>query len=143
MKRRVKDTTKWMQDRSVDIIKLTKAYTIMDIKNKIAKYMSESCGTPIERYNDTILLRILKQVAYDYLRNASYEHAVSFMINYLEDDFPGFDEPYDEFMRLCLALRGVQVCECFGEDQFNTDNWMYIDGFHETQFTDTFDEFTY
>jgi len=140
MKRHVKDVTKWMEDRSVDIIKLTKSYTIMDIKNKVAKYMSETCGTPIERYTDSVLLRIIKEVAYDYLHAASHTHVILFTMDILEDHFPGFDEPHDEFMRICLALRNVQVCEPVLD---GSNEYVYIDGFHDTQFTETFDEFTY
>lgn len=93
-----------MEDRNVDLIRIIKSYGFMDqIKAKLAKYMSETCGCPIERYTEDVLLILLKSAAYDYIHNASEESVKKFAIKFIRNDYVSMDK-HDEFGRLVLNL---------------------------------------
>lgn len=118
-----------LEDRTVNIILLAKRFGVPEnVKRAIAKYMSEECWCPVERYTDEVLYSIVKNAAFDFLHHASRRSdAVAFFRQYL-------DALYEKSVdRMIIALSMIQVCE--------KDGWEYktINGWHETEFTKKLD----
>lgn len=126
-----------MQDRTVNIILIAKRFgEIQDIKERIAKYMSEECDTPVETYTDGILYSIVRQAFFDYLWSASKERAIACIWNFIEKPLG------KDLDRMLFAMCGIQVAEKV-EDAFkglNGDLYHYIDSWHDTEFTQRLDK---
>ena len=127
-----------MQDRTVNIILITKRFTrIQDVKEHIAKYMSEECDTPIETYTDRILCSIVRQAFFDYLWSASKERVITCIREFIEES-----RSEKDLDRMLSAMCHIQVAEKI-EDAFksgNGDLYHYIDGWHDTEFTQRLDK---
>ena len=113
-----------MEDRTVNIILITKRFGgVENIKQHIAKYMSEECDCPIETYTESLLNGIVRVAFFDYLINASHSRAISCMREFLDTHM---DKDID---RMIMALCMVQVAETVNY------SYQYIDGWHDTTFT--------
>jgi len=120
-----------MEDRTINIILITKRFGyIENVKQAIAKYMSEECNCPVETYTDNVLIGILKEAMLDFLHSASRKQdVIAFTRRIVEG---GFDcgKMID---RLIFAMSMIQVCE--------KKDWEYVNlhGWHDTEFTKKLD----
>jgi len=113
-----------LEDRTVNIMLITKRFGgVNNIKEHIAKYMSEECWCPIEVYTDSVLYDIVKTAFLDYIRNTTSNMAAASVREFLEKDGQDLE-------RMILTLGLAQVAERKGEA------WYYINGYHDTKFTE-------
>ena len=117
-----------LEDRTVNIILLTKRFGMDDVKKAIAQYMSEECGYPIEVYSDSILYDVVKTVMYDILRCSSN---VSYTIAFVREMI----ETHQSTMldRILYSMAMMQVAER------KDGELAYINGWHDTEFSKKLD----
>ena len=118
-----------MEDRTVNIILITKRFGgVQNMKEHIAKYMSEECVCDIKVYTEPVLFSIVKCAFFDYLCSASPRRAVICMREFF--DAHHYEKDLD---RMLMALGMVQVAERVG------GYLQYIDGWHDTELTKKID----
>lgn len=119
-----------MNDRTINIILITKRFgEPNNVKKAIAKYMSEECNCPIETYTESILMSIIKEAVFDFLRNASRKSDMIAFTREIVEEYR-----YNSMLdKIIIAFSMIQVCE--------KDGWEYknLHGWHETEFTKRLD----
>lgn len=131
-----------MEERTLKIISICKGMSKIpkkseqynNILDSIVDYMADECNCPIEEYDEDILLQIIQNAAYDFIRTCDYPH--TFLRSFFEalrntkkhkfvrSKIPTINHKYDSkelAEALCTALAQVRVMK----------NGKYINGFHE------------
>lgn len=114
-----------LQDRTVNIMMIAKRFPIDKAASEIAKYMAEECGSPADKYTDSIIFSIVKNAFFDWLWCCDKNRTMALIRTY----FDCIDEP-SQLNRMLIALALSQVAEID-----NDGNCHEICGFHETDFT--------
>lgn len=118
-----------LEDRTVNIVLLTKRFGMNDVKKAIAQYMSEECGCPIEVYSDSILYDIVKTAMYDILRCSSN---VSYTIAFIREMIETRQSTMLDRFLYSMAMMQVAIRKNDGE-------LVCINGWHDTEFSKKLD----
>lgn len=131
-----------MEERTLKIISICKGMSKIPKKSEqynsildsIVDYMADECACPIEEYDADILLPIIQEAAYDFIRTCDYPHTFlrSFFEalrntkkhKFVQNEIPTINHKYGSkelAEALCIAFSQVRVME----------NGKYINGFHE------------
>lgn len=132
-----------MEERTLKIISICKGKSKIPKKSKqynsildsIVDYMADECNCPVECYDANILLQIMQEAAYDYLRTCDYPHTFlrSFFkilqnaeeYKFVRGEIPAINYQYGS-KELAEAL-----CTAFSQVQVFKDK-KYINGFKES-----------
>ena len=117
-----------MEDRTVNIIMISKRYYWTEEFDGIAKYMSRECGVKKDTYTTEMIEGIIKNAFLDYIRCAHTSRVIALINNFLD---PLFKDKGDGH-RMMHAFGLAQIAEHSNTD----DTWYYIDGFHHTEYMD-------
>ena len=112
-----------LQDRTVNIMMITKRYPVEEWKSEIAKYMSEECGCPIEAYTDRVIFKIVNEAFFDYVYCCDKERTMAVLHEFFSREQMGHLEP------VLMALSLAQIAEIDPDGSYH-----YICGYHETEF---------
>ena len=117
-----------MEDRTVNIIMISKRYYWTEEFDGIADYMSRECCVKKNIYTPEMIEEIIKHAFLDYIRCAHASRVITLMNNFFD---PLFKDKGDGH-RMMRAFGLAQVAE----HNDATGTWHYIDGFHHTEYMD-------